>query len=113
MYACKHSRVEVIKVLLTIPTISIHLKGSQGKTALDRAKGKANEDEMKAFFQGELTSFLHSHSLSSLASTHYLTLPFFLLSSYRTLYTTLLPLPGVSFFHHSFFSSSQLIRADT
>jgi ankyrin repeat protein len=54
IFACVYSRVEVVKLLLTVPNINTHLKNSDGKTALDRAKGEANEDEIKALFQGEL-----------------------------------------------------------
>jgi ankyrin repeat protein len=54
MLACEHSHVEVVKLLLTIPRINTHLKSNLGKKTLDYAKGRTNEDEIKALFQGEL-----------------------------------------------------------
>jgi hypothetical protein len=42
------------KLLLSIPQINTRLKNNEGKTALDHAKGEADEDEFKALFQGEL-----------------------------------------------------------
>jgi ankyrin repeat protein len=53
MFACVHGNVEVTKLFFSIPRINTHLKDSGGKTALDFAKGKANEDEIRALFQGE------------------------------------------------------------
>jgi ankyrin repeat protein len=54
MRACANKRVEVVKLLLTIRNIDTHLKHSGGMTALEHAKGRVNEDEMRALFQGEL-----------------------------------------------------------
>jgi ankyrin repeat protein len=54
MHSCGNSNVELFQLLLSIPNIDIHLKDAHGMTALDCAEGQANEDEIRALFQGEL-----------------------------------------------------------
>jgi hypothetical protein len=51
-----YSRVEITKLLLSIPRINAHLKSRRGKTALYIVKG-TREDEIMALVQGELLSF--------------------------------------------------------
>jgi ankyrin repeat protein len=55
-HACKHSDVEIVKFLLSIPKINTRLKNDEGELALDSAKGEADENEIRALFQGELLS---------------------------------------------------------
>jgi hypothetical protein len=102
MIACYKSRVELIKLLLSIPTINIHLKDRGNKTALDLVKGEANEDEIKALLQCELTSLLPSltfnlHSLCSHCLAHTASLSLSALIPSHSVHHALLPC-CVSFF---------------
>jgi hypothetical protein len=59
MYACTNSEVEVVKLLLSVPRISIYEENDEGQTALDLLKGQSSYDEedkdaIRALFQGEL-----------------------------------------------------------
>jgi ankyrin repeat protein len=54
MISCMNSPVETAKLLLTIPQINTRVQNNYGQTALEHAKGKEKEDEIKALFQGEL-----------------------------------------------------------
>jgi ankyrin repeat protein len=54
MFSCTNSDVALTRLLLSVPRIDIRLKNKQGMTALEHAKRTANEDEIRALFQGEL-----------------------------------------------------------
>jgi ankyrin repeat protein len=56
MLSCgKQRHVKIIKLLLSTSNINIHLKNKEGKTALELlATFPANQDEIRALFQGEL-----------------------------------------------------------
>jgi ankyrin repeat protein len=57
--SCYHGNVELIKLLLSVPAINIYAQDSSEETALyyaRRGPGKANEDEIRALFQGKLLS---------------------------------------------------------
>jgi ankyrin repeat protein len=54
MLACINNHVEITNLLLSIPHISIRLENNRELTALECAKGRENEDEIRALFHGEL-----------------------------------------------------------
>jgi ankyrin repeat protein len=56
--SCEKSNVELVKLLLSDPRINPQLRDNKGKTALEYAKGTANEGEIRALLQGELLSSL-------------------------------------------------------
>jgi hypothetical protein len=99
MGACVHNRVEATKFLLSIPHINAHQESDYGNTALFFAKGKPNEDEIRALFQGELLPLQ-----LLITSTHYTHTPLFSLAHTIFLPDGILSLTSHAFSFISFFS---------